>query len=165
MVENTKNARFMVLKRSPTNPKIPFQGDHSKFAFIGCESIRNIPRRCPPWGYPHSLSSTRGIRISSDRLGKGLFLIYGKSFQNQKSWICRSFDHDKKYKNPTSSASIETLCRWSDTHLVDVEQSFKMVVSRPPYDQIRSCFFLFLRLLFWALESCPSCRYRRTKWW
>ena len=50
----------------------------------------------PPWGIL-AFSRNREIRISSDRLGKGFFLIFWKSVQNQKSCIFWSpGGHNKK---------------------------------------------------------------------
>ena len=60
----------------------------------------------PPWGIVAN-PRNRDIRISSDRLGKGFFLIFGKSVQNPKSHIFCIFNLDKSHENRTSSASIE----------------------------------------------------------
>ena len=39
--ENTKNISFGVLNRFTIKQKIPLQGDHSKFEFLGCESMQD----------------------------------------------------------------------------------------------------------------------------
>ena len=119
--------------------KIPFQGDHSKFEFLEC-CLKNadIPRGAPPWG-SCILSQPRNSNFEWSSW-KRIFWIFWKCFQNQKSWILRVFDYETNYENPTSSASIEPLCRWSYAHLVDLDKGLKIMVSRPLYDQIRFFF-------------------------
>ena len=80
------NTRFLVLNRFPTNQKISFQGDHSKFEFLECclKKADDPPGgglRPPPRG-SLAFSRNREIRNSSDRL-VWIFWIFWKSVQNR----------------------------------------------------------------------------------
>ena len=147
MPKNTKNPRLQVLKILPKKMEnIPFQADHSKSESLEC-CLKNadIPRAAPPWG-SCILSQPRNSNFERSPW-KGIFWTCWKCVQTQ-NLIFRSFDHANNYENQTSSASIEPLCRWSYAHLVDLEKYFKVVVSRPLYDQIRPYIFqLYVSIL------------------
>ena len=49
---------------------MPFQGDHSKCEFLGCESMQD-PHGGGALGISAFFKQFREIRIPSDRLGKG----------------------------------------------------------------------------------------------
>ena len=118
-------------------PKLPFQGDHSKFEFLEC-CLKNadIPRGGGGLGILHTLA-TEKFEFRVIALERDFFEIFWNLVKTSNLWIFGIFDHAKNHENPTSSASIKPLWPCNHAHLVDLEKSFKMMVSRPPYDQIR----------------------------
>ena len=83
MRENTRLRKIQDFRFWKDFPKITFQGDHSKFEFLECcLKDADIPRAAPPaWDLAYSRNWE--VRISSDRLGKSFFRLFGNQFKTR----------------------------------------------------------------------------------
>ena len=86
---------------------------------------------------------------------KWILGIFWKAVQNQKPWIFHMPDHNIRSRNN----QVPALLLSPYARLVDFEKGFKMVVSRPLYDQTQR-YFLFISTiqLLLPLKSRPAFR-------
>ena len=150
MVENTKNPRFLVLKRFAKNP---FPGRSLE---IRTSRLRD-PQEGAPWGCLHSFSHTREIRISSDRLGKWIFGFFGNVFKTRNLWICVFSRHFLELSRIIRCCGpwILTVFRLFLSNACLVSKTWLSTGTKAPAENYPT-WILFLFECFHRLEKCFS---------